>query len=292
MPARPQTALRGAGRGLPLGVRPCTGAAHRGSLCWRGAPLPRPPPPLPGEPLHVPSSDTSEQPTRRQENPGIHTRWPVHMMEYYLAIKRNGVLARAPCIKEPRDVVQANGGEGSQTLRFHVHGTSRRDKSTQTEQTGGRRGGLRGSAGHGGCQGPWGFPLRGGDVLEPAEAWLLHVVTVRSATELRARKRLTLGSRSHMWIFYLMIKNDSLATPGPCHLPAVPACPPALPGCPPPHLWPPPSLRQTPLSLPPTLHCRRLPTLRCWAGSSTQLRETATTKAHFTDAQTEVPRSK
>lgn len=102
MPARPQTALRGAGRGLPLGVRPCTGAAHRGSLCWRGAPLPRPPPPLPGEPLHVPSSDTSEQPTRRQENPGIHTRWPVHMMEYYLAIKRNGVLARAPCIKEPR----------------------------------------------------------------------------------------------------------------------------------------------------------------------------------------------
>lgn len=92
----PQTALRGAGRGLPLSVRPCTGAAHRGSLCWRGVPLPRPPPPLPGEPLHAPSSDTSEQPTRRQENPGIHTRWPVHMMEYYLAIKRNEALARAP----------------------------------------------------------------------------------------------------------------------------------------------------------------------------------------------------
>lgn len=121
----------------------------------------------------------------------------------------------------------------------------------------------------GSCQGPWGFPLRGGDVLEPAEAWLLHVVTVHSATELHARKKLTLGSRSHVWIFYLTIKNDSPATRGPCHLPAVPACPPALPGCPPPHLWPPPSLRQTPLSLPPTLHCHCLPTLRCWAGSST-----------------------
>lgn len=112
--------------------------------------------------------------------------------------------------EEPRDVVQANRGEGSQTLRFRVHGTSRRDKSTETEQPGGRRGGLRGSAGHGRrLPGPWGFPLCGGDVLEPAEPWLLHVVTAHSATELRARKRLTLGSRSHVWIFYLIIKNDS-----------------------------------------------------------------------------------
>lgn len=73
--------------------------------------------------------------------------------------------------EEPRDVVQANQGEGSQTLRFHVHETPGAINPRRQSRPVAAGAGCGGAQDTGGCQGLWGFPLRGGDVLEPAELW-------------------------------------------------------------------------------------------------------------------------